>query len=79
MFQLTKEEVGNLMSQFATSSIKSQNAITKDIQEDLKSQNVTSSLRLQNDERKFPAGCRYAERYSLLDLQAVLILYNEIH
>lgn len=48
MFQLTKEDVGNLMSQFATSSIKSQNAITKDNPEDLKSQNVTSSLRLQN-------------------------------
>lgn len=48
MFQLTKEDVGNLMSQIATSSIKSQNAITKDNPEDLKSQNVTSSLRLQN-------------------------------
>lgn len=48
MFQLTKEDVGNLMSQIATSSIKSQNAITKDNPENLKSQNVTSSLRLQN-------------------------------
>ena len=48
MFQLTKEDVGNLMSQIATSSIKSQNAITKDNPENLKSQNVTSSLRLHN-------------------------------
>ncbi|MDE6409017.1 MAG: ORF6N domain-containing protein [Muribaculaceae bacterium] len=39
MFQLTKEDVGNLMSQ---------NATTKDNPENLKSQIVISSLRLQN-------------------------------
>lgn len=48
MFQLTKEDAGNLMSQIATLSKKSQNAIPKDDIENLKSQIVTSSLRLQN-------------------------------
>ena len=48
MFQLTKGEAGDLGSQIATSSSRSQNVILNDESENLKSQNVTSSLRSQN-------------------------------
>ncbi|MDE6335847.1 MAG: ORF6N domain-containing protein [Muribaculaceae bacterium] len=48
MFQLTKEEVRNLMSQIATSSSGSQFVTLNDAPSNLKSQNETSSLRSQN-------------------------------
>ncbi|MDE6235558.1 MAG: ORF6N domain-containing protein [Muribaculaceae bacterium] len=47
MFQLTKEEAGDLGSQIATSSSRSQNVILNVELENLKSQNVTSSSRSQ--------------------------------
>lgn len=48
MFQLTKEEAQNLMSQSATSSSRTQIATLNSKTENLKSQNVISSLRSQN-------------------------------